>query len=291
MDPYQPPDDRDIDNPYAPPQSAFAPEPLPALEPGMPFTVADVFNWTWAIFKEKMWLCIGIFFGTQGINLGISFALGFLAQGVAAMTRDATLFTITRGVVQIASGIVGVWLGIGQARAYLKIARGEPVEFSEIFRGGRYVMTTFFATIIFVMILFAPIMLAVGVISFGMAAAGPSSVVGVVLFLVGASLAAVFVVYVTARLALYYYLIIDRNAGPIDSLRQTWELCRDRAGMILLVLFLNIAICIAGLLALCVGLVFALPLANLLIPVTYVAMTGTRPRRPEKPEFLFEEDL
>ena len=24
MDPYQPPDDRDFDNPYAPPQSAFA---------------------------------------------------------------------------------------------------------------------------------------------------------------------------------------------------------------------------------------------------------------------------
>ena len=31
MDPYQPPDDRDFDNPYAPPQSAFVPEAAPEL--------------------------------------------------------------------------------------------------------------------------------------------------------------------------------------------------------------------------------------------------------------------
>ena len=29
MDPYQPPDDRDFDNPYAPPQSSFARETVP----------------------------------------------------------------------------------------------------------------------------------------------------------------------------------------------------------------------------------------------------------------------
>jgi uncharacterized membrane protein len=105
------------------------------------------------------------------------------------------------------------------------------------------------------------------------------------------SLSAVFVVYLTARLALYYYLVIDRRAGAIESLRQTWELCRDRSGIIVLVLFLNMAIVLAGFLALCVGLVFALPLANLLFPVTYVAITGTRPLRPEKPEFLWEDDV
>ena len=37
MDPYQPPDDRDFDNPYAPPQSAFVPESSLPQMAGMPF--------------------------------------------------------------------------------------------------------------------------------------------------------------------------------------------------------------------------------------------------------------
>jgi uncharacterized membrane protein len=90
---------------------------------------------------------------------------------------------------------------------------------------------------------------------------------------------------------MYYYLVIDRNLGAIEALRQSWRLCRDRVGTIILVFFLQMAIGIAGLLALCVGLIFALPLAGLTLPVTYLALTGTKSTPAEKPESFWEDEL
>ena len=83
MDPYQPPDDRDSDNPYAPPQSAPCRGPSAAIA-GMPFTVNDVFNWSWAIFKAKDGACLSIFWGVFGINLALSIVLELLLQAMAA---------------------------------------------------------------------------------------------------------------------------------------------------------------------------------------------------------------
>ena len=195
-------------------------------------------------------------------------------------------------MIQISSILIQVWLGIGQARAYLKIARAEPVAFDEIFKGGQYVLTTILASIIFIIILGGPIGIAAVVGAIGLAAMGEWSAGGIVVFLVASTLAAVFVIYVSSRLLMYYYIIIDRNAGVIDSLQQSWTLCRGRVGTIILVLFVQFAIILAGFLALCVGLVWAAPLASMLYPVTYLAMTGTRTsQQPGKPEFVWEDDL
>ena len=39
---------------------------------GMPFTVADVFNWSWAIFKERMGQCMVIFWGAFRVSIWAS---------------------------------------------------------------------------------------------------------------------------------------------------------------------------------------------------------------------------
>ena len=60
---------------------------------------------------------------------------------------------------------------------------------------------------------------------------------------------AVLGIYLMIRLSLFYYLIIDRDAGVIDSLGQSWQLTRNQAGMLVVVYLLTFAITLAGLLA------------------------------------------
>ncbi len=68
MDSFQPPSDRDRENPYAPPQSALLPRALkePSARAGRAaFTVVgDVFERSWSIFKTRFWTCLSVVWGT-----------------------------------------------------------------------------------------------------------------------------------------------------------------------------------------------------------------------------------
>ena len=108
-------------------------------------------------------------------------------------------------------------------------------------------------------------------------------------FLVASTLAAVFFIYFSSRLLMNYYLIIDRDAGVFDSLFHSWELCRDKVGTIILVMFVQFAIVLAGFLAFCVGI-------GLCHPACQPALSGhlsgpdraRTSREPGKPEFIWE---
>jgi hypothetical protein len=290
MDPYSAPDDRDVENPYAPPRSMYTSEPLPEITAGAPFSVQDVFNWTWAIFKERFGLCLSIFWGAQGLILAVSLGMKMLVEVAGTVVRDPVVFRLAFILVQFSGIVVQVWLGIGLSLAFLKIARGEPVAFDEVFRGGRFVLTIILAYIVFVLALAVPIGLATAVITAGFLVMENQLIACVLLFLVVSTVAGLFVVYVTARLIMYFYLIIDRNVGVIDSLRQSWALCRNALATITLVFFLQLAIGLAGLLACFVGLIVAAPLMSLLLPVTYVALTGTGSPQPARADAYWEDD-
>jgi hypothetical protein len=292
MDPYRSRDDSDLDNPYAAPQSAFAPEPGPSLISTARFGINDVFNWSWSIFRERMSSCMMIIWGAAGINIALSMGLNLLQVVLTATVNDRLFAMVIYCGAAICSFVLQIWIvWIGASLAVLKIARGEPVAFQDIFTGGRYVLTMILSSIIFSLVLAGPIALAVGLITATMVAMGPQSAGGIIAFVLGSSLAAVMVVYVSSRLAMYYYLVIDRDAGVIGSLRQSWLLCKNRVGMIVMVVCLQMAIALAGILALCVGLIWAVPLASLVMPVTYLAMTGRKEAPGDKPEVIWEEDL
>jgi uncharacterized membrane protein len=97
--------------------------------------------------------------------------------------------------------------------------------------------------------------------------------------------------YLSARLLLFYFLVIDRNAGVVESIGLAWQMTRGRVGTIILVYLMQLTLILAGLVSLCVGLIFTLPLRSLLMVVTYLAIVGP-PTAPERmPLFRWEEDL
>lgn len=292
MDSFPPPDDRDLGNPYAPPQSAFVAEPIAPLRAGTPFAANDVFNWSWAIFKQRMGICLGIFWGTYGINVGISLGVNLLIQVLLVAARDnGVLPFVGIFVAYVASLVINMWLFAGETRAYLKIARDQPVAFGEVFQGGRYISTMIGAGIMFVIVLLVPVMVGFGV-SFGVfGLIGNQSAGGLAFLVIGIAMTTILAFYLSAHLMVYFFLIVDRDSGAIESLQQSWELTRNKAGTMFLVIILAIAVYIAGFLAFCVGIIFTLPLAYLMFTVTYLALGGTAYAPRKKDELIWEDEL
>jgi uncharacterized membrane protein len=97
-------------------------------------------------------------------------------------------------------------------------------------------------------------------------------------------LVAPVVLAVLARLGQFSYLIIDQGTGVVDALRGSWRLTRGRFATVIAVYLAYFTINCAGLLALCVGWIFTLPMTSLLLVMTYLALSeGARARVPRYP--------
>jgi hypothetical protein len=278
MDPDQLHDQDDFENPYAPPDSTFA-QDFPHGQFGkIDFTVGDLWNWTWSLYKEQFRTCMIIIWGVFAINFGISFVSNLLLKAVVAAVRDQIFTAVMQFAVIFGSYVVQIWLNVGTNLAFLKLVRRQEVVFEDVFTGGRYVLTTILAALLFGLAVGGPMVLAL----FGGAALFPTiqdnqSVLSVLLIVTVVAVLAAVAVYVSIRLLQFYFVVIDRNAGVIECLRTSWYLTRNQVPTLILVYLLQMTIVLAGLLALCVGVIFAAPLASLLLVVTYQAVTGQTP--------------
>jgi hypothetical protein len=287
MEPLDRPKSQDSVNPYAPPQSDQA----PALLAGVPFNVNDVFNWSWSIFTERMGTCLSIFWGVIGLALAVSIVLKAVQDSLTAGVRDEYLYKVLYILSMFAGNVIQAWLGIGLTLALLKIGRRQPVSFEDVFSGGSFLLTALLAWVVHKVVLAVPIMIAVGVIVGGiLLLENQSGVAAFLLFLVVSGLAGLVFIFLAARLSMYYYLVIDCDAGVFESLYESWRLCRNHVGTITLVYAVEFAVVLAGVLAFCVGLVFAAPLISLIDTVTYLALVTAATSGGNKPPFLWEDE-
>jgi len=289
MEYIEPIDDPDLDNPYAPPKAAPAQEQAMPEVSGIPFTASDIFNWSWTIFKENMGITIGLVIGMNALNVGISFGLGLILGAVAAAIRDPAVSASLNVFIQFVGMVVGMWLAIGMTRGLLRVARGQPVSFDVVFSGGPYLVPVILAGIVVGLMVIAVIFPLAGIVGIIFWMQRDSNL-GLAAALVAVPIGLVIVIYLYARLFPFFYLIIDRNAGAIDSIRMSWQLTEKRAGTIILLYFIQMAIYIAGFLALCVGLIFAIPLMTMIVVVTYLALTG-KAKAPARTLTTWEEEL
>ena len=275
------------DNPYAPPAAAQDPSQIG----GMPFTVNDVFNWSWSIFSEQMRVCLTIVWGVFGINFMVGVVLRVVHEAVEAGIRDENAYKLLLALAYFSAYVVEFWLGIGVTLATLKIARSEAVLFEDVFGGGRFLLTVILAWIVHKLLIAVPIAVAVGVIFGGLVLMdNPSVLAAILLFLIVSVPAGLVCVFLITRLSLYYYLVIDRDAGVFESLLESWRLSKNQVGTITLVYCVEFAVLLAGILAVCVGVVFAGPLINLIDTVLYLAIITATRSGVVKPRFAWDED-
>jgi hypothetical protein len=223
---------------YVPPPGAFAPAII---------DFSDVFSRTWAIFKVQWGMCLVVLIIVWAISFAVNMVVWFGVQIIGMAAHDQAVAVMFSLLGEVISTLFGIWIGIGQALYFLKVARGQRAEVSDIFAGGPYFLSVLGATILFALI-----------------------------YLVGLVLCIVPGVIFALMFSQYYYLILDRNVGIMDSLGISKEITTGNKLTLFAIGVVSVLLAFAGLLACCVGLLAVVPFLSLLAPVTYLAMTGQR---------------
>jgi hypothetical protein len=272
------------------------PQPAgPAIEPGALLAEA------WGIFSAVWPTCLVVYWGACAAGWLIINLLVIVLASLNVAAGDPAITPFLEFLRFLGTLLIPIWLWLGQCIAFLKIARRQPVEQADLFRGGPYLLTAVLAIAAFLAIAAVPCLIVYGSIEGLLALGGGDSLVTTVenllpagmhaevarvesvvlvsmalmIVLLGLWYTAFFAVRV--RLRPFCFLIVDRRAGVFESLRTSMTLTRGRASTLLLVHLAQFTINVAGLLTCCLGLVVALPLTSLVSAITYHALARDLP--------------
>ena len=228
---------------YAPPGAP----PEPPLGGGVggaaaPWAAGEAVSFAWARIKTDMATILGALI-LAGIISGIGSGLGNAISGTDP--ENAYLQYLGSTVGSIIDWVIGSFMAGGMITFMLKVARGEPYDFGDIFRGGSF----------FVNILVAKLLVGIAVV-FGLALL---IVPGVILAL---------------GLGMTNMLIVDRNMGAVDAMKESWRITTGHKGSLLVYCLLAFGLMLLGLLACCLGILVVIPIVEIGWIFIYLRITG-----------------
>ena len=220
----------------------------------------EILSHAWEIYKGRLGLLLGVVVVFYGIIFGAAFA--------GSLIQNLILFSVAgpagRGGNPIAMGIavfgltlffqvlnvaLGAYLQAGLHVLLLRVARGENAEFIDLFSGMRFFWRFFWGTWLF------QIMIGLGFLF---------------LIIPGIILSLMFWPV--------FYVIVDRNTGVIESLRQAHEVTTGNYLAVFVLYLAGMGILLLGIFpGLCIGMLFTAPLFSLLWAVAYCGMNGQLP--------------
>jgi hypothetical protein len=136
--------------------------------------------------------------------------------------------------------ILGIFLSLGTARIGLNLVSGREFSISMLFGGGRKLLPAIGATILYWLMVS----------------------IGLLLLIVPG-------IYLAMRFGQFLTAMVDRDLGVMDSFRYSSTITTNNRMNIFVLLLLSIAISLAGILACCVGVIFAIPVVWLAWTVAY----------------------
>ena len=213
--------------------------------------VDPIFSYAWKIWQENLGLLVGVTVVIAVINYVFNFASTFVEIAMQQNAQPEAAAFISLGFALV-SNVVQIFLGIGQAQIGLKLARRQRVEFGELFNGGSRFWPVLGASIL----------------------AGLAFTVGFLLLIVPGIL-------LMLMWWPFYYLIVDGKTGVFDSFTVASQITKGNWGTAFLLALSSFAIMIVGLLALCIGVIFAAPLVTMIWIVAYLMMSGQLSTNPQ----------
>jgi uncharacterized membrane protein len=178
-------------------------------------------------------LVAGIGIATTSRHIGSGFnTLGPLYVGVS-------------GLGWIVNFVVSSFIIAGIASFSLKVARGAPYTFADLFSGAPY----------FVPVLIANLIVLVGVS-------------------IGLSLLVVPGVILALGLSMAVPIIIERGLGPIEALTESWKLTDGHKTNLFVFMLISVGLVIAGFCACLVGVFLVMPLLSIAHMYIYLKLTG-----------------
>jgi len=240
-------------NPYASPADSYAPQFGPAggyaSQPviNQRVEIAHVWNYAWQVWQNNLGLLVGVTLIVMGISYAVAIPIGILQ--VVLDARDQ--HELANGVAvlgNIASNLVQMYLGIGQAIIALKVARQQPAAFGDLFSGGHRFLPVLGLTILIVVAVFA-----------------------------GLALCVVPAILLLLAFWPCYYLVVEERASVFDSFSLAYQLTEGNRLTTFLLGLLSFAVMLIGFFALCIGIIFAAPLVTVVWATAYLMMSGQIP--------------
>ncbi|MBN2023057.1 MAG: hypothetical protein JW809_09715 [Pirellulales bacterium] len=258
---------------YAEGTEAFGPVAAGAVTPTL-IDIGEIFSRTWAAFKDNWGMTLLVLFVGGVINFGVSWGVSLVVAIIGAVLGNPILAMGAHVLGNVASQVFAWWIAVGQAMVFLKLLRGQPTSLGEMFNGGPYLLRTIGAWILF--FLGAIAILAVGVLPgvFVGLATGWNEL-SVFTMIGGGLVAGVFLVIYGLTFSQFFYFIIDRNAGIMESFEGSRQVTAgNRLTMFAIQLIAGLAGFVLIIITCLLGALAVGPYMALLVPVMYLSMTG-----------------
>lgn len=232
------------------------------------FEAGDALSRAWEIYKDKLGILVAAFLVFSAVQFAVQFGVSLISQ----LVQTGLLLAVggggppggNPGPVLAVIGFVGLvtmvvqYLGIAFLEAgyhifLLKVARGQNADIMDLFGGSRYFWRVFLAYLLFTLMMGLGFLLLI--------------VPGVI---------------VALAFWPFMFLIVDRDLGVIESFRRSAEIASGNYGSSFLLWLVLVGLTLLGVLAFCVGVIFAVPLANLMFAVAYCLMSGQAVATPPR---------
>ena len=246
--------------PPPPPGSVPAPYPSSAGRPRRPITpskldLSVVFSRSWAMFQP---------------NLGTGILACLICWGITFAANMACSFIPFIGSL-ISMG-VQIWIGIGLALYFLKLARGQMVEFDELFKGWPFFLKILLGSLLLgAIFLGATAVCAVPLLLIGLVFSPEAAIV---LGIAGAVIGVGVATYFGLVFSQYYYLVIDRDMDVIEAFKLSKELMEGNKLTLFGIQIVASLITIVALIPCGMGLIIAAPFFALMWAAIYLIVTG-----------------
>lgn len=254
--------DNDFD-PYAPPQADLRSKGTKhKIGRATDFTIGEVLSRSWQILRSRLFTVIGAVF--------LSFIVGSILSGVgqAMQPADPNAAPNLPGVLLALAGMfVSVFMNCGLFTFLLNLASGRNAQITDIFSGGSIFIKVLLASLT-LGVMYMGLVIVVALLMVVLTAIAPP------LAILGAMAAAVMGILFFTRYSQFYYLLADREVGPVESIKLSSQIMQGRTLQFMGLMLVNMLVNICGLLALVVGLFVTIPLSLVTTAVFYLAATG-----------------
>jgi uncharacterized membrane protein len=246
---------QELDNPYASPQADTfgAPSDIGGFTTE-PFSTQRAISQAWNLFKDNMGLLIVVLVLQLGIVYGVS-ACTSLAHAVigGAWAQDLPFRIVVPIAISLINIFANTFLSLGVIRVNLNVCRGQPADVGMLFSGGPWLLRSFVGSILFYVVTY----------------------LGLIALIIPG-------VYFMVTYWAWIYFVVDRNASVGEAFSQCREHMRGYRGESLLMGIVWIALSLLGTLLCIVGLLFTLPIANLMFTIGYLMLTGQPVHQPNR---------
>ena len=199
------------------------------------FSISEALAFGWETFKKNVSFLIVLVIIMAAANFGVGIVLGLLGDSAPAVILSNVL-----------TYVVTILVSIGATKIFIDLVDGKNPSYNDLYRQYPLIVNYFIAEVIM----------------------GLAILAGLILLIIPG-------IYLAVKLSFASYLVVDKKLGPIDALKQSYEITKGNWWNIVFLGVVSGLITLAGALALLVGLFVAIPVTMLAYAYAYRKLSGS----------------